>query len=69
MTTISRLRHSTISAHQRRVYGPVIFSTGVFAKSGIEKAPRGRSGGFGTGGNGAGCGRHRGHLFAHRCAG
>lgn len=35
MTTISRLRQSTIRADQRRVYGPVILSTGVVTKSGI----------------------------------
>ncbi|GJF21114.1 hypothetical protein SHO565_16780 [Streptomyces sp. HO565] len=35
MTTISRLRHSTIRAHQRRGYGPVIFSTGVVASRGM----------------------------------
>lgn len=35
MTTISRLRHSTSRASQRREYGPAIFSTGVLAMSGI----------------------------------
>lgn len=38
ITTISRLRHSTSSAHQRRMYGPVIFSTGVFARKGIKSS-------------------------------
>lgn len=35
MTTISRLRQSTIRADQRRAYGPAILSTGVVTKSGI----------------------------------
>ena len=54
MTTISRLRHSTSRAGQRRGYGPVIFSTGVLAKSGI--------------GGSQGVTDERGELIAHRCA-